>query len=142
MGTRAAFWLGDPRNIENRKWLGCIAWDGHPDGDCKTLFGSESDEEFVCRVQQLAATRDDFATPERGWPFPWSDDIFLTDFTYAFFDGAVQVSCYHRGFVSADKALGDDPWPGEDDPTCSKVPAGKAYDRSQPDSIMIFSIPK
>lgn len=139
MGTRAAFWKGDPRNLEDREWLGCIAFDGYPDGDkVGDVLAAKSLEEFLAAVQALANTEDDFSHPSGGWPFPWSDDVFLTDFTYAWFDNAVQASCYHHGFVAADKAVGEDPWPEHDDPTCCKVPSGKEYDTSQPDSIIIM----
>jgi hypothetical protein len=137
MGTRAAFWKGDPRNLADREWLGCIAFDGYPDGKVGDVLAATSLEAFLAAVQELSQ-EPDFADPRGGWPFPWSDDVFLTDFTYAWFNDEVNVSCFHSGFVSSSKAIAGE-WPENDDPSCSKVPSGKEYDRSQPDSIMIFT---
>lgn len=135
MGTRASFWIGNPTDLENREWLGCIAWDGHPEN----MSCSSSEESFRGFVAGLS-TREDFATPDKGWPFPWADDIFVTDFTYAFFDGKVMAACFHCGFVPLEEAQKDDfEWPDKD--TLPKgIPAPKPYDRSQPDSIMIISL--
>jgi len=87
-------------------------------------------------VQELSK-RNDFADPKKGWPFPWDDDIFLTDYTYAFFDGKLQVACYHHGFVPWEKATDE----REDWEKAGRLPgnveAPKAYDSSQPDSIII-----
>jgi hypothetical protein len=100
MGTRAQFFIGDPRDTEAREWLGTIAWDGYPDGDCGALAKASSEVGFRALVEHLKANRDDFCDrAQHGFPFPWRDDLFLTDFTYALFDGAVQMTCYHRGFV-------------------------------------------
>ena len=142
MGTRAAFWHGDPRDFENRKWLGCIAFGGHPeiDGKCGGVMSAMTEEGFLAVVDKLSSERD-FASPDGGWPFPWTDDVFLTDVTYAWFDGRVNVALFHHGFVSVEDAI-DGKWPDGDDPTCRGVPAGRDYDRSQPDSIMIFGVPR
>jgi len=143
MGTRAAFWVGDPRNLDAREWLGCVAWDGYPNNHgFATLLKASTEEEFRNAVAEIEKKRDDFAQPSGGWPFPWTGDIFLTDFTYAFFDGVVQVACFHSGFIPADSLDGEMEWPEEEDPTCCNVPSGMNYDRSQPDSIIIIGIPK
>ena len=70
MGTRAAFWVGDPRNLDNREWLGCIAWDGYPNGHPRPLLSAKTEEEFREGVKHIAVNTKSFATPEKGWPFP------------------------------------------------------------------------
>jgi len=139
MGTRAAFWIGDPRNLENREWLGCVAWDGYPDA-FPEFKGISSSEDFKSMIEAMSASRKDFAHPSKGWPYPWDNDIFLTDCTYAFFDGRLQFTWFHGGFKDFDFAL-ETGYEGEDDessddPTLVNIPASKTYDRTQPDSIM------
>ena len=138
MGTRAAFWVGNPTQLDKREWLGCIAFDGHPE-NFEQLAGIVSEKEYRDAVQVIRDSSRDFATPDKGWPFPWADDIFLTDITYAFFGGVVQVCWFHSTFVSLNQYLVD---PGvyciEDVPEHINVPCGKPYDPSQPDSIMII----
>lgn len=143
MGTRAAFWIGDPRNLEDREWLGCIAWDGCPGGDCDTFRHATTEAGFRKAVHALALSRDDFARPDGGWPYPWHDDIFLTDYTYAFFDGEVQLTAFYAGFMTFAEydAHDGDEAKRDDDPTLRNVPAPAEYDRRQPDSIMIFGAP-
>lgn len=149
MGTRAAFFIGDPRDIENREWLGCIAWDGNPDGDCAVFAGAKTKDQFRKLVGDLAATRPDFAHPDKGgFPFPWTDALFLTDCVYGFFDAAAHVdfNCNWRTvkwMLEAD-AEEQDRWYDEHspDPSFENVPApGGKWDRSQPDSIMIVPVP-
>lgn len=142
MGTRAAFWIGDPRKLDSREWLGCKAFDGYPDG--LPLLKEVATEEDFRNMVSLLREENDFAKPEGGWPYPWDKDIFLTDYTYAFFDGALHVSCYHLGFVTMKhylKKKGDEDkvWNGDDDASCLNIPAPAKYDRNQPDSIMIIS---
>lgn len=106
MGTRAAFFLGDPRDFVLRKWLGCVTYDGYPaalDGliDIKSVRNDPDAgrDSFLCWIEELSE-RDDFTDPSKhGWPFPWDFDLFLTDFIYAWFNDAVQVASYYRGFV-------------------------------------------
>lgn len=142
MGTRAAFWVGDPADPENREWLGCIAWDGYPSA-LEWLEKCSTEREFRDAVKK-SAMRHDFAAPDHGgWPFPWADDVFLTDYTYAFFGGAVQVCRYHRPFMPlADYLARNEDEDGErsDDPRHLKIPAPAPYDQAQPDSIMIIRI--
>lgn len=139
MGTRAAFWAGDPRNLKARRWLGCIAWDGYPEG-LPELADVTTEEAFLAAVESYKEKRDDFADPAKGgWPFPWADDIFLTDYTYAWIEGRLVVASYHTGFVQWEEATAEDfEWPGKD---ClpSNVPAASGWDRGQPDSIMLIS---
>jgi hypothetical protein len=108
MGTRAQFFVGDPRDVNGREWLGCVAWDGYPDGDCgEALKTAATEAEFRAGIASLAAKRDDFCDPAtRSFPFPWRNDVFLTDCTYAWFDGAVRYTSFHRGFVSLAAYLG------------------------------------
>jgi hypothetical protein len=139
MGARAAFWMGDPINLDRREWLGCIAWDGYP--DAFEDLASCNEAGFRAAVMRMAANRKDFAAPAGGWPFPWSDDIFLTDYTYAFFDDAVQVCCFHDPFMPMAQYLARDDDADEltDDPRHVKVPAPAEYNPEQPDSIVILS---
>lgn len=143
MGTRASFWIGDPRQVDAREWLGCKAFDGYPDNpDLGPILDATTPEDFRAAVLAMAEGRKDFARPDRGWPYPWADDIFLTDYTYAFFGGKVQVSCFHHGFQPAEAVKVDgDAWPDGDDPSCMGVPADKGYDPGQPDSILILAGP-
>lgn len=147
MGTRAAFWLGDPRNKNEREWLGCVAWDGYPEGlPNLSETPPKTKEEFIEVINKIKRERDDFASPENGgWPFPWNNDIFLTDYTYAFFDNCLKVTCFHHGFVPIlDYKIKSEDVSSEerDDPTLKNVSIDLEYDTQQPDSIMIFSVPK
>jgi hypothetical protein len=142
MGTRASFFIGDPQDIENREWLGCIAFDGFPEDDCAVLSQATSPERFAELVSTLAA-RDDFCDPAKhGFPFPWTDDLFLTDYTYAYFDGEARLTSGDQGWITfsdyADEAKQEvyyaapESLPGD-------TPAPTQWDRSAPDSIMIIS---
>ena len=138
MGTRASFWLGDPRDLEHREWLGCVAWDGYRWEDDAKWASFTTEQEFRSAVDFVKRHNDDFADPARGgWPFPWHDNIFLTDYTYAFFDGAVHYAVFYSPFVKIGEELSGD---SKDDPSKKNVPSPSAeWDRSQPDSIMVFS---
>lgn len=138
MGTRAQFFIGDPRDVVNRKWLGTLAWDGYPEGDCKVLAKCKTESAFRLAVAKLARKRDDFCDPQtNSFPFPWNDDLFLTDCTYAFFDKAVQYASYHNGFVPASEWGGDpDTWP--ELPHNTPAPIGDGP--PGPDSIMILRV--
>lgn len=144
MATRAAFWLGDPSNLAQREWLGCVAYDGYPNGAVTAdLEAVTAPEQLRAWVAEHLALCSDFAAPSRGWPFPWDDDIYLTDFTYAFFDGQLQVACFYSGFllyreVAAKLKEGDWEWP-DTETLPRNVPAPRPYDPTQPDSIMLIS---
>lgn len=144
MGTRAAFFIGDPRDVDNREWLGCIAWDGYPDGDCARLAEATDAEHFRALVKSLAIERDDFASPEGGFPFPWMNDLFLTDCVYAFFDGDTHVDVNRnwrtvRWCLEASDEERIDALESSRDPSFENVPApGGDYDPTQPDSIMVI----
>lgn len=149
MGTRAAFFIGDFRDVEKREWLGCIAWDGYPDG-VPGIVAATSEQTFRDAVAELS-TRDDFAPPTGPFPFPWMDDLCLTDCTYCWHEGEVWCE-YDRRFVPLARTLGADiddegdardklkaDFPVRD---CMDIPApGKPYDGTAPDSIMILRVP-
>lgn len=140
MGTRAAFWIGNPIDLDNREWLGCVAWDGFPENFDGFEF-CNTEKEFRAAVSGIAEDREDFSHPENGWPFPWDDDVFLTDATYFFKDGQVYGCWYHHKVSTFKEMLN----PKDDDteenvPAHYKVPAPAKYNRNQPDSIMIVSV--
>ena len=146
MGTRASFFIGNPQDVAARKWLGCIAFDGYPDGDCEALKSAATEQEFSDAVAVIASNRDDFCDPAKhGFPFPWTGDLFLTDYTYAWFDGQPMMTCFHRGFVGMqayeDMSEEDrDAFDEQSERLPSNVPASTAeWDRSAPDSIMVVT---
>lgn len=147
MGTRAQFFLGDPRDLEKRKWLGTVAWDGYPNGDIGEALGDATTEkEFLIGVKMIQDDRNDFCDPEKnGFPFPWTENLFLTDCTYAWFDGKVQFTYFNRGFISLQEYLSSEDVQEKyhDHPKqlSDNVPApGGKWDRSGPVSIMIVSV--
>ena len=97
MGTRADFYIG---RGENAEWLGSIAWDGHPDGAVSELASAESEDDFRNLLAMFAAKRDDWTSPDQGWPWPWEDSR-TTDYAYAFDDGKVWASCFGRTWSPA-----------------------------------------
>ena len=131
------------QNLETRKWLGCVAWDGHPENfeqfaDCTT------EEQFAEAVKALAA-RDDFCDPAKhGFPFPWTRDLFLTDCTYALMDGRVMMTTYHRGWIPLAEYLGSmgaaEAYHDRPEALPGDVPAPtETWDRGAPDSITIIT---
>lgn len=143
MGTRAQFFIGDPEDVTNREFLGCVAWDGHIEGDCgEALRGAKSPDEFRAGVQKIAASRKDFCDPAtRSFPFPWTKNLYLTDSTFAFFDGEVKATAFHLGWRPLEAFFGDtDPY-GDDpkDELPNDVPAPVSTKPPGPDSIMIIS---
>lgn len=144
MGTRAAFFVNDPQDLQSRRWLGCIAFDGYPDGDVSKLAECKSENEFVTVIADLAKSRDDFCDPAvHGFPFPWSHDLFLTDYVYAWMSGRVMMTCFHRGWIALHDYLHQgtsvqDLYNDGADQLPSDVAAPAEYDRSAPDSIMII----
>ena len=145
MGTRAQFFIGDPQDVSGREWLGCVAWDGYPSGDVGDLLKDVvSEGQFREAIDMLAEKRDDFCDPSKhSFPFPWRDDLFLTDVTYAWFGRSVQVTWFHRGFIPLAAYLagsdeereayheGPESLPGNVAAPISEGPKG-------PDSIMII----
>ncbi len=90
MGTRADFYLGFG---EGSEWLGSVAWDGYQwaEGESNALMDSQTPDEFRQAVKEIQAIRDDFTTPEMGWPWPWSDSR-TTDYAYCLEDDGEFVS--------------------------------------------------
>lgn len=135
MGSRASFWVGNPQDLSQRQWLGCVAFDGYPEGfeGLDTIDSEVKFREFV----EAQSSRDDFAAPENGWPYPWDDNIFLTDYTYAFFDGILNIACFRHGFftLSQYNEKGIDEIP---ESLPSNIPAPSKYNRDQPDSIIMI----
>jgi hypothetical protein len=148
MGTRAQFFIGNPENVETRVWLGCVAWDGYPDGDLEPLRACQSEQEFRDAIAKVAATRNDFCDPTKnGFPFPWVDDLFLTDVTYAWINDATMITCYHRGWIKMTDYLDDERarelYHAQPKQLPYNTPSpSKTWDRSGPDSIMLLSVPR
>lgn len=138
MGTRASFWVGDPCDMQNRRWLGCVAWDAYP-GNFPEMCKINMESDWLSFIEGLKP-RDDFADPANGgFPFPWTDDLFLTDYTYAFFGGRIQVACSYSGWASFEDALGKEDVFDVDNPAFFGVPAPSSeWDRGQPDSIIVI----
>lgn len=142
MGTRAAFWVGDPREMALREWLGCLAWDGYPDGVPEPLRQVTTEDEYRHCIQRIAQAHE-FAPPGGGWPYPWADNIFLTDYTYAWMGGQVMVSHFCRGFFPMARyfdGVGSPGDPDMHDATLVNIPAPEPYNPSQPDSILIVRL--
>lgn len=139
MGTRAQFFVGNPEDIEGRKWLGCLAFDGHPE-NFSDLAKATTPDGFEAYVGVGPGKEDDFTHPARhDYPFPWDDDLFLTDYTYAFFDGRAQVTCFHGGWRDLDTLKGNpDPWGDSPDELPANVPAPRREGKKPgPDSILV-----
>jgi hypothetical protein len=90
MGTRADFYIGTGKNAE---WLGSVAWDGYEWQESSTLIESKTEEEFRAAVTEISKERDDWTSPEDGWPWPWNTSS-ITDYAYYFQDGV--ASCKGR----------------------------------------------
>jgi len=110
MGTRADFYVG---RGESAEWIGSIAWDGYPSGGYpETVITATTEEDFRTKVKEMAAPLDHFTTPEMGWPWPWVTS-HTTDYSYAFEDGVVWISCFGRSWKSPTDALVEDAWEDE-----------------------------
>lgn len=74
------------------EWLGSVAFDGD-------RGSMENDGLFLVngvnayRSWVKSQERDDFTSPEMGWPWPWEDSR-TTDYAYAWDDGKVWWSCF------------------------------------------------
>jgi len=91
MGTRADFYIG---RGQDAKWLGSVAWDGYVWSEDKScaIMAATTEQEFEDAVAQLRE-RNDFTTPEQGWPWPWSDSR-TTDYAYVLHDNKVKAYCF------------------------------------------------
>lgn len=101
MGTSADYYIG---RGETAEWLGATAWDGYPEGladsqEGARVFSAATPDDFRIAVNALLASRDDGTTPDQGWPWPWEDSN-TTDFSYAFDDGIIWITCFGRGWSS------------------------------------------
>lgn len=105
MGTRADFYLGRGADAQ---WLGSIAWDGYPAGLNPSLLADKSEATYFLDFALHISTREDFTSPEEGWPWPW-DNSHTTDYAYAFDAG--QVWCCHYGY---EWFKADEPQPAND----------------------------
>lgn len=83
MGTRADFYVGK----NELEWLGSIAWDGYPSG-IREVIEVASEEVYRAAIEEHMMTRDDWTSPDMGWPWPWNNS-FTSDCGYTFFDGRV-----------------------------------------------------
>ena len=82
MGTRADFYIGTGPKAE---WLGSVGWDGYEwaqDKGCPLMRAKNADE-FRAAVKKISELRDDWTSPDQGWPWPW-DTSHTTDYTYSF----------------------------------------------------------
>lgn len=52
------------------------------------MFTATTEEAFRAAIAEHVAVRDDFTSPDEGWPWPWNDSE-ITDYAYAFDDGKV-----------------------------------------------------
>lgn len=105
MGTRADFYIG---RGENAEWLGSIGWDGNPYGLPERLLAASTEDDFKAAFHAYIASRDDFTSPDMGWPWPWNDSR-TTDYAYAFDDGKVWASCFGgKWFEAAGEQPEDD----------------------------------
>lgn len=85
MGTRADYYIGKGKDL---RWLGSTAYDGCPDWMPKKFLRAKTEEEYLAEFNKKISTRDDFTSPEQGWPWPW-EDSHTTDYAYTFFEGKV-----------------------------------------------------
>lgn len=89
MGTRADFYIGCGKDAT---WLGSVGWDGYEwQNDPESLLmQASSEEEFKEAVSQIADERDDWTSPDLGWPWPWENSS-TTDWTYFFSKGRTRA---------------------------------------------------
>ena len=85
MGTRCDMYVGKGKDAE---WIGSIAFDGYRDGIDEAVLKATTEEEFRTAFAEFVKRRDDYTSPEMGWPWPW-DTSETSDCSYWFFDGKV-----------------------------------------------------
>jgi hypothetical protein len=96
MGTRAGFFINDARDVEKRICLGYIHYDGYPDG-VSEIFSAKNEEDFRNIIKNEFSNRSDFSSPEKGFPYPWPDDLYLTDYIYSFIPNSDEY--YYGSYV-------------------------------------------
>ena len=119
MGTRADFYVGTGVNAE---WLGSVRQDGYEwqkSSDCR-LMQATTEDQFRDAVEEIANEREDWTSPDQGWPWPWNDS-FMTDLAYALVDGKTHV--FYWGML---------PPKNEDDEPAKTVDWPKMQDRQDP----------
>jgi hypothetical protein len=138
MGTRAAFFIGDPCDLENRIWLGCKHFDGYPEGVPGVCI-AKTEQEF----RDAVAANIDTDPADDHFPYPWLDDLFTTDYVFMWAEGEdPHTMCSYYGSVWFD-ARQDEP---EDLPKCGKHSGVKApganeeWDPGKDPSIMIIGL--
>ena len=95
MGTRADFYLG---RGQKAKWLGSIGFDGYPDGPPSLLIRAKTESSFLAAIERLKR-REDYTSPEEGWPWPWTDSS-TSDYAYAWDEGVVWVTSCGCGWIA------------------------------------------
>lgn len=93
MGTRADFYVG---RGEAAEWIGSIAWDGYRKGIPRAVLRAKNEEKFRTAVRTILGKREDFTSPEDGWPWPWNDSG-TTDCTYHWDSNLGRVVSNPRG---------------------------------------------
>ncbi len=104
MGTRADFYKDVNGNLE---WIGSIGLDGYPEhpGIPKefNIITATSESEYLERVESMLAGVDHCTRPEQGWP--WTNGR-LTDYSYRFFSGEVELSSFGYPWLPVSVYLG------------------------------------
>lgn len=88
MGTRADFYVGRGPDAE---WLGSVTWDGYPDGFDTPFYRATSESQYRGAIMAVAKERNDWTSPEEGWPWPWETSR-TSDYAYAYDDGKVYAA--------------------------------------------------
>ena len=82
--------------------------DGYPSGMPDDLLRATTEDEFCLALSVEATKRDDFTSPEMGWPWPW-ENSHTTDYAYALDEGKVWASCFgHSWFDPLEDKPEDD----------------------------------
>lgn len=90
MPTRADFYIGRGKNSV---WIGAIAADGIPSANPEVLIGVRSESEYRTKVELIIQEASHYGTrQEQGYPFPWAECPWMSDFAYAFDEGKTWVS--------------------------------------------------
>lgn len=89
MGTRADFYVG---RGENAEYLGSVGWDGHQEN--MLHLESKFEAQYRLNVKDLIDEQEGWTK----WPWPW-EDSHTTDYSYAFDDDRVWVSCFGTEWI-------------------------------------------
>ena len=138
MGTRADFYLG--RGADKARWLGSIAWDGSPDGVPEPLRKATTSEAYLKELTDFARTRDDWTSPDHGWPWPW-DTSRNTDYAYAFDDGQVFASLFGQPWVNAEAAVTLEDWPDGPRVEFPDMREGRSVTWGRRSGLIVIGIP-